>query len=85
MLVLSVSKPKAILTGVNKTINIKENDIVVTSGLGGKEPRGIHVGVVKKQKNDKYNLSKTIYLETGQDFNKIHYVTILKEKKDAGK
>ena len=70
------------VTGVDKTTNIKENDVVVTSGLGGKEPRGIYVGVVKKQATDKYNLSKTIYLETGQDFNNIHYVTILKEKKN---
>lgn len=73
------------VTGVDKTTNIKENDIVVTSGLGGKEPRGIYVGTVKKQKNDKYNLSKTIYLETGQDFNSIHYVTVLKEKKNDSK
>ena len=67
-----------IVTGAD---NIKENDIVVTSGLGGKEPRGIYVGVVKKMTNDKYNLSKTIYVDPGQDFNNIHYLTVLKEKK----
>ena len=73
------------VTGVDKTTNVKENDVVVTSGLGGKEPKGIYIGTVKKQKTDKYNLSKTIYLETGQDFNSIHYLTILKEKKNASK
>ncbi len=70
------------VTGVDKTTAIKENDVVTTSGLGGKEPRGIYVGVVKKQENDKYNLSKTVYLKTGQDFNSIHYLTVLKEKKN---
>ena len=69
------------ITGVDKNSDIKENDIVVTSGLGGKEPRGIYVGVVKKMTNDKYNLSKTIYVDPGQDFNNIHYLTVLKEKK----
>lgn len=68
--------------GVDKTISLKENDIVKTSGLGGKEPRGIYIGVVKKESKDKYNLSKTIYIQTLQDFNSIHYVTVLKEKKN---
>ena len=71
------------VTGVDKTYNLSENDKVVTSGLGGKEPRGIYVGVVKKIENDKYNISKTLYLDTGQDFNSIHYLTVLKEKKNA--
>ena len=73
------------VTGVDKTMTIKEGAVVVTSGLGGKTPRGIYIGSVKTQKNDKYNLSKTIYLETGQDFNNIHYLTVLKEKKDDNK
>lgn len=67
--------------GVDKTYSLSENDRVITSGLGGKEPRGIYIGVVKKIVNDKYNISKTLYLDTGQDFNSIHYLTILKEKK----
>lgn len=70
------------VTGVDKTIGVKENDTVTTSGLGGKEPKGIYIGVVKKQENDKYNLSKNLYIETSQDFNSIHYVTILKGKKN---
>ena len=67
--------------GVDKTYNLRENDRVVTSGLGGKEPRGIYIGIVKKAENDKYNISKTLYLETGQDFDSIHYLTVLKRKK----
>lgn len=70
------------VTGVDKTSQIKEDDVVTTSGLGGKEPKGIYIGTVKKQENDKYNLSKNVYIETSQDFNSIHYVTILKGKKN---
>ena len=68
------------INGVDKTYDIKENDKVLTSGLGGREPRGIYIGSVKKIKPDKYNLSRTVYLETGQDFDSIHYLTVLKEK-----
>ena len=30
--------------------------------------------------SDKYNLSKTLYIKTDQNFSNIHYVTVLKEK-----
>lgn len=69
------------VVGVDKTSDVKEGDVILTSGLGGKEPRGIYIGTVKKIKTDKYNLSKTLYLKTGQDFSSIHYLTVLKEKK----
>ena len=68
------------VVGVDKTSDVKEGDVILTSGLGGKEPRGIYIGVVNGIKTDKYNLSKTLYLKTGQDFSNIHYLTVLKEK-----
>lgn len=68
------------VTGVDKTTNINIDDAVVTSGLGEMFPSGIYIGQVKDIKNDKYNLSKTIYIKTSQDFNDIHYVTVLKVK-----
>ena len=69
------------VTGIDKTTNVNKNDVVVTSGLGGLFPGGIYIGTVEKIESDKYNLSKTLYIKTMQDFNNIHYVTILKEKK----
>lgn len=69
------------VTGIDKTTTINKDDSVVTSGLGGLFPRGIYIGTVAKVESDKYNLSKTLYIKTTQDFNNIHYVTILKEKK----
>ena len=68
------------LSGIDKTTNININDSVLTSGLGEMFPSGIYVGQVKKIENDKYNLSKIVYIQTGQDFNNIHYVTVLKVK-----
>lgn len=68
------------VTGVAKTTNIKKGDVVLTSGLGELFPAGIYVGDVEEIKSDKYDLSKTIYIKTKQDFNSIHYVSVLKEK-----
>lgn len=68
-------------TGIDKTTDIHENDSVLTSGLGEFFPGGIYIGTIEKIEKDKYNLSKTIYIKTNQDFNNIHYVTVLKVKK----
>ena len=65
-------------TGIDKTTNIEVGNRVVTSGLGEMFPAGIYIGEVEKIEKDKYNLSKTIYIKTYQDFNNIHYVTVLK-------
>lgn len=65
---------------VDKTVNIEKNSTVVTSGLGGLFPAGIYIGTVEKIESDKYNLSKTLYIKTNQNFSNIHYVTVLKEK-----
>ncbi len=75
------NKTKSVkVTGVSKTAGVERNDTVVTSGMGGMFPRGIYIGTVQDIKDDKYNLSKTLYIKTEQDFNNIHYVTVLKEK-----
>ena len=66
---------------IDKDSNIKEGDEVFTSGIGVFFPKGILVGKVDKVSYDQYNLSKNLYLKTDQDFNSIHYVSILKRKK----
>lgn len=65
-------------TGIDKTIPVNEGDAVLTSGLGSMFTAGIYIGTVEKIENDKYDLSKTIYIKTYQNFNDIHYVTVLK-------
>ena len=67
-------------TGIDKMTQINQGDVVVTSGLGEMFPSGVYIGKVEKIENDKYNLSKTIYIKTDQDFNSFHYVTVLKVK-----
>lgn len=66
--------------GIDKTIEVPRGALVVTSGLGEMFPSGITIGTVEEVESDKYNLSKTIYIKTYQNFNNIHYVTVLKVK-----
>ncbi len=67
------------VTGVDKDSGVEVGDTVVTSGMGGMFPRGIYIGTIEKIVNDKYDISKTLYIKTKQNFNSIHYVTVLKE------
>ena len=69
-----------LVSGVDKTTIINKGDTVLTSGLGEMFPAGIYVGEVEDIKSDKYNLSKIISIKTKQNFNDIHYVTVLKVK-----
>ena len=68
------------ISGVDRSIKVEKGNTVSTSGLGGVFPGGLYIGVVEKIENDKYDLSKTIYIKTKQDFDSIHYVTVLGEK-----
>ncbi len=73
-------KDVVLITGIDNNVELHEGDVVTTSGLGGMFPRGIYIGVVKSIEEDKYGISRTIGVKTAQDFNKIHYVTVLKER-----
>ena len=70
-----------LISGVDSRVDINKGDVVTTSGLGGMFPRGIYIGEVETVTNDKYGLSKTLGVKTSQNFNNIHYVTVLKEEK----
>ncbi len=66
------------ISAIDKNTKISKGDIVLTSGLG-EMPQGIFIGTVIKTETDKYNLSQVVYAAPKQDYNNIHYVTILKE------
>ncbi len=69
-----------LIEGVDDYLDITPGQEVITSGLGGVFPKGIYVGEIKMIKNEKYDISQTLQVKTLQDFNDIHYVSILKGK-----
>ena len=74
-------KNEILVSGVDSNVDINKDDVITTSGLGGMFPRGIYIGKVAAISIDKYGLSKTLAIKTNQNFNSIHYVTILKGEK----
>lgn len=69
------------VVAVDKNIDIKKGDVVLTSGLGN-IPQGIYIGTIETFEMDNYELSKIVYIKSKQDFNDINYVTVLKELND---
>ena len=69
------------ISGIDKDVKIEKDKDVTTSGLSNTYPSGLYIGKVEKIQNDSYNLSQIIYVKTKQNFDKIHYVTVIKEKK----
>lgn len=65
------------VSAIDKNTTISKGDTVLTSGLG-QMPQGIYIGTVEKTEIDQYNLGKIVYVKPKQDYNNIHYVTILK-------
>ena len=54
------------------------NHVMIHLDNGKKQ--GYNCLSVEKIESDKYNLSKNVYIKTYQDFDDIHYVTVLKVK-----
>ena len=60
--------------------NIIQGDNIVTSGLGGIYPKGIHVGKIKKINNTKNIIDRTAIVETAVDFDKLDTVLVITQK-----
>ncbi len=58
--------------------NVKTGDRVVTSGLGGRSPKGLYIGQVVKIKRDSYGLNQEIYVRPAASMYDISVVTIVK-------
>ena len=57
--------------------DIKEGDIVQTSGLGGNSPADLSVGTVIKVKPDSYGLNREVYIKPYAQMYDISVVTII--------
>ena len=66
-----------VVSNLNSSIDIDENDSVVTSGLDGDTVANIAVGSVSSVKNSSDNLERVVYVTPAADFSDISYVTII--------
>jgi len=65
------------LAYVQKTENIVEGDLVITSGLGGLFPGGIIIGSVVALRHDRGGFFQHIELKPAVDFSKLHEVFVV--------
>lgn len=57
---------------------IKKGDRVITSGLGGRSPKGLYIGEVTKVKRDSYGLNQSVYVRPAGSMYDLTVVTIVK-------
>jgi len=58
--------------------SVKVGDVVLTSGLTDKYPRGITVGYISKIEENNYRTGKKLYVSLYYDINDLRYVSFLK-------
>jgi len=66
-----------IISGITEYDNVYINAKVVTTGIGS-FPSGLLVGYVTKIEDEKYNISKKLYVESAVNLSDIRYVSIIK-------
>lgn len=59
---------------------LKKGTRVYTSGMGGRSPKGLLVGTVKKTTRDSYGLSDVIEIEPAGNINEPSVVSVIKRK-----
>ncbi len=72
------SNNNLIVTGIPNDYNIAIGDIVETSGLSEKFPKGIIIGNVVKVTEDNYGSSKVAYIKLSSNIDNFRYVSVLK-------
>ena len=66
-----------VVTQLTGDTNIKEGDVVQTSGLGGNSPANLPIGTVVKTKPDSFGLDREVYVKPYAGMYDISVVTIV--------
>lgn len=67
-----------VVTQLTGDAEIKEGDVVQTSGLGGNSPADLPIGTVIKTKPDSYGLDREVYVKPYVEMHDLSVVTIVK-------
>lgn len=74
------------LDGIDETVDVKEGDAVITSGIGGGYYRGLVVGTVSKIQQSQGDATRTIVVTPNADFGNIaEALVVISMDKDATK
>ena len=71
------------LEGIDDNVEIKEGDVVITSGLGGGYYRGLVVGMITKIEQRPGSASRTIVVTPNASFNNISEALVVISMGDA--
>ncbi|WEV44895.1 rod shape-determining protein MreC [Streptococcaceae bacterium ESL0687] len=72
-----------IMSQVTGNNEIKDGDLVVTSGLGGDSPQDLPIGKVSGRRNSSDGLSQELFIEPLTDFYDIRVVSIVERNNEA--
>lgn len=67
-----------IIEGISQNVEIENDSIVTTTGMGDIYPSGIVIGNVTGITTDTFDLSKILEVKSNVDFDNINYVTVLR-------
>ncbi|KRK80717.1 rod shape-determining protein MreC [Companilactobacillus nodensis DSM 19682 = JCM 14932 = NBRC 107160] len=69
---------KLVMENVNSTKGIKKGQRIITSGLGGRTPRGLYIGKVYGIKKDNYGMTNSVYITPAAELRNFTVVTVIK-------
>jgi rod shape-determining protein MreC len=62
---------------LRRTDPVEENDLIVSSGIGGLFPKGLTIGKVLSVKKKNFGIGQTVEVAPAVDFNRLEEVTII--------
>ena len=78
--ILSSDNNKLYIKGINAKDNIKEGDMIITSGLSDIFPKGLIIGKIKSITKNKDGVGYTGEVELSADTNNLRFVAVLRRK-----
>ncbi|MEG0627501.1 MAG: rod shape-determining protein MreC [Enterococcus viikkiensis] len=79
----NIKEQQLIASEITGDQDIKEGDVVQTSGLGGNSPADLPIGTVVKVKPDSYGLNREVYIKPYAQMYDISVVTIVQRMAGA--
>jgi rod shape-determining protein MreC len=71
-----------VLKYISKTQDVKEGDVIISSGIGGVFPKGLMIGAVNRVDRMEAGLFLKIYVSPSIDFSKLEEVLVLASSDD---